>query len=94
MTVRTEDEVSSVPTKHLQWINSPNPELAMETLKVLLDSKDEPICRGLILHTDQDPATIIQTTTYEIFTRLSDSTFKSTQQSWSRTKRRSDCCGW
>jgi hypothetical protein len=33
MTVRTEDEVSSVRTKHLQWINSPNPELAMETLR-------------------------------------------------------------
>jgi hypothetical protein len=43
---------------------------------------------------DQDPATIIQTTSYEIFTRLSDSTFKSTQQPWSRTKWRSDCCGW
>jgi hypothetical protein len=75
MALRTKDKVATGPEELLKWIKSLNPGLHTENWRVL-DSKDEPIGRGLILLVDWDTAKIIKRTSYKIFMGLSEGTFK------------------
>jgi hypothetical protein len=75
MALRTKDKVATGPEELLKWIKSLNPGLHTENWRVL-DSKDEPIGRRLILLVDQDSAKIIKGTGNKIFTGLSEGIFK------------------
>jgi hypothetical protein len=59
MVLRTKHKVATGPEELLKWIKSLNPGLHMETWRVL-DSRDEPIGRRLILLVDRDSAKIIK----------------------------------
>ena len=75
MALRTKDKVATGPEELLKWIKSLNPGLHMENWRVL-DSRNEPFGRRLILLVDRDSAKIIKGTGYKIFTGLSEGTFK------------------
>jgi hypothetical protein len=75
MALRTGNKVSTGPEVLLKQINSLNPELHMENWKVL-NSRDKPTDRKLILLKDQDSANITKRTSYKIFTQMSEGTFK------------------
>ena len=67
MAVRTKDKVARGPEELFKWIKSLNSGLHTENWRVL-DSKDEPTGRRLILLVDWDLAKIIKRTGYKIFT--------------------------
>jgi hypothetical protein len=75
MALRTRDKVAAGPEELLKWIRSLNPGLCKEDWTVL-DSKDEPIGRRLVLLVDWVSAKIIKITGCKTFTGLSEGTFK------------------
>ena len=75
MVVRMKDKVARGPEELFKCIKSLNSGLHTENWRVL-DSRDEPFGRRLILLVDRDSAKIIKGTGYKIFTGLSEGTFK------------------
>jgi hypothetical protein len=75
MALRTKEKVAKGPEEILEWIKSLNPGLHTENWRVL-DSRDEPLGRRLILLVDQDSGKILKGTSYKIYTGLSEGTFK------------------
>ena len=73
MALRTKDKVATGPEELLKWIMSFNPGFHTENWRVL-DSRNEPFGRRLILLVDRDSAKIIEGTGYRIFMRLSEGT--------------------
>jgi hypothetical protein len=55
MALRRKDKVATGPEERLKWIKSLNPGLRTENWRVL-DSRDEPFGRRLILLVDWDSA--------------------------------------
>jgi hypothetical protein len=67
MALRTKEKVAKGPEELLEWIKSLNPGVHMENWRVL-DSRDEPHGRRLILLVDWDSTKIIKRTGYKICT--------------------------
>jgi hypothetical protein len=75
MAFRMRDKVATGPEQLLKWIKSLNPRHHTEDWRVL-ESKDEPFGRSLILLTDWDSAKANSRTSYKIFTGLPEGTFR------------------